>query len=1069
MKCLQISRLLFGTVVVSVLLVMFWQPGVSKSSPAPATRNETERLQAFETARQLRSRWTSSALRAAIEKYKEAASQWQAHGDWLEAAKALSEAGEVYFVLGEYRQSLDHYQQAVTDAKKAKDATGESLYLSHAARLYSLLGSPEQAIQLAEQSLKSYSATDTSSLPSDARNAYGAILSHNGEVYYATGDLQRARDYLESAEKLLTEAGDRAAVARTRLFLGYVSVTTGDRERAMSQFAETLAEFRKLNDRSGEGLALTALGTGYSFRHVDETAITLHREAREIFRVIGDQQSEAITLNGIAQAYQNLHEYELALKHYQEALRQFQKNGSVDFATVNLCLIGAVYNASGDDKEALAYYEKCAEASRAAGKTRILAYAMDYIAAIHAQKGRRSSALAQYNKLLAFYRKIKDRRGQALTLNNLGDLYVASGEPGKALEFYGRALPVSKQAGESGVELITLYNFAKAERAAGRLDHALTHLKESINTIEGLRSNLASPNFRSAYFAGYRQHYDLYIELLMQLDQQRPGLGYVATALLASENSRARSLREMLAELGTDIRQGLDAATLKRERELQQFLSAQAQNQPALKSKDQIASNKQDLDLLRAEYEEIQAKIRHHNPHYESLLQPAPLTIADLQATLEADTLLLEYSLGPEQSYLWAVTNNSLNGYKLPAKSVLEPAALEFYRLLTTRQHVAEPDYATRVQAADQQLDETANNLSRMLLGPVAQELSKKRILIVAEGALHYTPFDALPFPARETSQFNVVQEPLISSHELVILPSVSTLTSIRADRRPRNTSSNLVAVFADPVFTASDDRLRPDQSADDHQAGADYSLPPDPTLAFVLQNRSGLNRLSYTSDEAEGIRRAVRSGAWVAEGFDATRESAISDRTGTYKIVHFATHGLINAEHPELSGIVLSMRKPDGSIQNGFLQLHDIYRLRLTADLTVLSACNTALGKDLKGEGLIGLTRGFMYAGSRSVVASLWEVDDRATAVLMENFYQAMLRDGLTPAAALRSAKNAVRQQPAWRHPYYWAGFVLQGEYKEPITTNSSFNLWPKLLILLIVGLMAFLMMKLINRVRRV
>lgn len=1013
--------------------------------------------QAFATASQFRSRWTDSWLHAAVEKYKEAASRWETNRDWLRTANALAEAAEVHFILGEYRQSLEYYEQATRAAKKAKDATLGSLCLSQAARAQSLLGAADQALQLAQQSLTYYSATDTVSLSGNTKHAYGAILGYIGEVYFATGDLMRAGDYLERSEKLLTETGDRDGAARSRLFLGYVAVTTGDRERAMSQFTETLTDFRKVNDRSGEGLALTAIGTGYTFRHDDEAAMTLHREAREIFREIGDQQSEAITLNGIAQAYQNLHEYDLALKHYQQALQQFQESGSLDFATTGLCLIGQVYSASGDSKQALAYYEKCAAASRATGKTRLLAYAMDFIAATYAQNGRRPEALDRYNKLLHFYGKINDRRGQALTLNNLGDLYLAWGDVSKALEFYGRALPVSKQAGESGVEMVTLYNLAKAERMAGMLDPALTHIKQSIDLIEGLRSNLASPNLRSAYFAGYRQHYDLYIELLMRLDQERPGKGYAATALLASENSRARSLREMLAELGTDIRQGLDEATLKRERELQQLLSAQAQDQPALKSKEQASSNKQDLDLLRAEYEEIQAKIRHHNPHYESLLQPAPQTITELQSTLEADTLLLEYSLGPEQSYLWAVTNSSLNGYKLPSKAIVEAAALEHYRLLTTRQHVEgdlDQGYQARVEEADKQLDEKANDLSRLLLAPAAQQLSKKRILIVAEGALQYTPFDALPIPGGGPGV------DLMSKHELVIVPSVSTLAAIRADRRPRNTSSNVVAVFADPVFTASDDRLK--SNPNDYQiTPAEYSQSDnDSGLAVVGKTRSGLNRLAYTSEEAERIRRAVQSGAWVVEGFDATRETALNERTGTYKIVHFATHGLINAEHPELSGIVLSMRKPDGSVQNGFLQLHDIYRLRLNADLTVLSACNTALGKDLKGEGLIGLTRGFMYAGSRSVVASLWEVDDRATAVLMENFYSGMFRDGLTPAAALQAAKEAVRKQPGWQHPYFWAGFVLQGEYNEPITAKTGLSFLPKFLISMGVAALAFLVM---------
>jgi len=1046
--------------------------------PAAATDAADPRAsQAFSTAGELRSTWADYSLHAAIKKYKEAASIWEAHGNWLQCATALAEAAEVQFILGEYRLGLDHYEQAVAAAQKAQDSTQEILYLSRAARLHSLLGAADQAQQLIEQILKYYSRMDQTALSEEQKHAYGASLSCIGEIYYATGDLLLASDYLEQAEKLLTETSDRASATRAQLFLAYITITTGDRERAMSEFTATLASFREVKNRSGEGLALTAIGTGYSFRHDDETAIKLHREAREIFRLIGDHQSEAITLNGIAQAYQNLHEYDLALKHYQEALQQFQEHGSADFATVNLCQIGAVYNANGDTTQALAYYEKCANASRAAGKNRILAYATDFIAAIYAQKGRRTEALAQYDRLLKYYKEINDRRGQALILNNLGDLYLSWGDIPKALEFYTQALPVSKQSGENGVEIATLYNLAKAERAAGNLDAALTHVKESIDVIEGLRSNLASPNLRSAYFAGNRQHYDLYVQLLMGLNQERPDKGYAATALLASENSRARSLREMLAEMGTDIRKGLDDATLKRERELQQLLSAQGQDQAALTKQAPNDKQTPDPDLLRAEYEEIQAKIRHHNPNYESLLQPSPLKLSEIQSLLDDKTLLLEYFLGSEESYLWAVSNNSLNAYKLPSKARIDAAALEFYQLLTVRQHVEgslDQGYQARVEAADKEISATGRNLSQMLLGPVAQQLGHKRLLIVAEGALQYTSFDALPDPMSESVQDAATkaqeeQPLLISRHEIVFLPSVSTLVAIRADHRPRNASSNLVAVFADPVFTATDDRLHSNQDASGQIVAADYlQSSTEASLAVANQKRSGLNRLVYTSEEAAGIQRVVPQGMWVAEGFDATRERVVSKQTGMYKIVHFATHGLINAEHPELSGIVLSMRKADGSAQNGFLQLHDIYRLNLTADLTVLSACNTALGKDVKGEGLIGLTRGFMYAGSRSVVASLWEVDDSATAALMENFYSAMLRDGLTPAAALQSAKEAVRKQPAWRHPYFWAGFVLQGEYSEPITPTSTTRLPLIAAILLAGAALLFLMMKFGSRLKR-
>jgi CHAT domain-containing protein len=189
--------------------------------------------------------------------------------------------------------------------------------------------------------------------------------------------------------------------------------------------------------------------------------------------------------------------------------------------------------------------------------------------------------------------------------------------------------------------------------------------------------------------------------------------------------------------------------------------------------------------------------------------------------------------------------------------------------------------------------------------------------------------------------------------------------------------------------------------------------------------------RLAFSRQEATGILAATRGDAMQALGFDANRTMATDPALSQYRIIHFATHSILDSQHPELSGIVLSLVDQHGESRDGFLRLHDLYNLNLPAELVVLSACQTGLGKDIKGEGLVGLTRGFMYAGAARVLASLWKVDDAATAELMKRFYQAMLGDEqLPPAAALRQAQIAISRQKQWAAPYYWAGFVFQGEW---------------------------------------
>jgi len=283
----------------------------------------------------------------------------------------------------------------------------------------------------------------------------------------------------------------------------------------------------------------------------------------------------------------------------------------------------------------------------------------------------------------------------------------------------------------------------------------------------------------------------------------------------------------------------------------------------------------------------------------------------------------------------------------------------------------------------------------------------------------------------------------LMAEHEIVSLPSASALSVIRGEIAGRQPAANTVAVLADPVFELNDQRVTARSQGGaassggqlQQQASPSRSLPSEFERAVRSMRpnaQTALPRLPFTRDEADAIMAIAVSGARLnALDFQANRATAMSDELSRYRIIHFATHGLLNSEHPELSGLVFSLIDEQGRPQNGFLRLHEIYNLRLPAELVVLSACQSGLGKQIKGEGLVGLTRGFMYAGAPRVVASLWQVNDLATAELMKRFYSGMLKDGLRPAAALRAAQIEMFNQKQWSSPYFWAAFVLQGEWK--------------------------------------
>jgi CHAT domain-containing protein len=312
-----------------------------------------------------------------------------------------------------------------------------------------------------------------------------------------------------------------------------------------------------------------------------------------------------------------------------------------------------------------------------------------------------------------------------------------------------------------------------------------------------------------------------------------------------------------------------------------------------------------------------------------------------------------------------------------------------------------------------------AAKLGHLLLGPVADRMGATHLLILPDGALRYVPFAALAAKG-ETQGGAWPDRPLIVDHDIVRLPSASVLALLREERKGRRPAPRAVAVLAHPVFQDTDPRL-PERGHSPHQAATSHSAPS--------AKIGSLPDLPFSESEAQGILRLVPAGeGFSALAFDANLETAMSPKLGLYKMVHFATHSLLD-ERPDLSGLVLSRFDGQGRPRDGFLTVLDLYDLHLPAELVVLSACRTDQGEDMSGEGIGRLTRGFLYAGARRVVVTQWSIRDKATAELMVHFYGNLLHDQPSPSAALRQAQLSLRADPKWRSPYYWAGFVLEGE----------------------------------------
>ena len=871
--------------------------------------------------------------------------------------------------------------------------------------------------------------------------------------------------------------------------------------RAIEKFESARVALRPLNLPVGDAAMLTMIGYAYNQLEQNQKAIEKYTEALPLFRAAGEQKWEASALLHLGLIHSKLGEMEKGLDYLGQALALFHAAGERQGEAMALSVIGSLYVLLGKPEELISYYNKVLEISRATASRESDAAALPAIAPLYKLMGQNvieqpQKAREGLEQLLSVSRAFRIPRGEALALLALGLDYSFERETQKALSYYEQALPIfraehdrpgegvalfgvcmshisarnyqkgfdycaqalalHRAIGDRHAESLTLKQIAIGEGDRGNLAASLTAIESAIANIESLRMKVVNPELRLSYFAGSQDYYEFYIDLLMRLHRQQPNHGYDGKALQASERARARSLLDTLKEANADIRQGVDASLLQRERETQRRLNAKAQTQMGLLSQQHSEAQAkviaEEIQSLINDLQQVETEIRQTSPHYAALMQPRPLTLNEIQRqVLDQETVLLEYSLGEERSYLWVVTSASITSHELAKRSEIESAVGNFYNLVNARntdvKGETKEQRTVRISRSDAAIPKAATSLSRMVLVPGVGRLGKKRLVVVADGALHFVPFGALPVvsdgpPTTNQKATGTGPRALIADYEIVNLPSVSTLAVIRAEVAGRQRAPKTVAVLADPVFMKNDERVKSDKdktaTKDDKRPPARSESKTDRQLIKAKEDTGlgsgGLDvpRLPGTRREAEEIVAMVpASERRLALDFDASRDTARSAELAQYRYVHLSTHGLLNSVHPELSGLVFSLVNERGEPQDGFLLAHEIFNLKIPAEAVVLSACETGIGKDIKGEGLVSLTRGFMYAGAPRVVVSLWGVSDSGTTELMVRFYQGVLKEGRPPAAALRAAQLSLMNDKRWASPYYWAPFVLQGEWQ--------------------------------------
>ena len=851
----------------------------------------------------------------------------------------------------------------------------------------------------------------------------GRMLDRAGRCLYLLSRHQESRAAYEQAISSFHQAGAKLAEATSLNNLATLSYNRGDYK--LMGMAAMQANFIWQAAQDDKGLRMIRFQQAYVYSLFGESQ-KAEDMCRSLLTEVGISQridewdqvyrEDILMVRGIAAV--NRGEARIALTYLEEALTLGHRSHNLIEELQVLQAMSLAWQKLGDQAKAHDYLQQSLTGS----------------------------------KRLGLY------EGESDSYYKLGQLYVSLGRRNDARTAFSEAVNVASHSGKRYLSM-ALMGQARFLHDQGEPVAALMNSEQALTILEGLVTQIPLDSMRASFHAQEREAWALRTDLLVHLHERNPKAGYDAKALQVSESARSRSLLQLLGEKHLLPSESVDASLTVRANELRQQIAASTSEKVRLlknpAASARLAEIENERDLLTQELDRVAATLRTQNPHSARLSISDTLSLREIQEQiLDRDTLLLEYELGEERSFLFAATPDALHTFILPSRKVIEPIARQAYEALSRSQQPQIFTSLTEKQAwlerNEKEYEQAAAKLSALILKPAAALLGHKRLLIVKDGALHYVAFGALPEMVvgdrgeetsadnRQSSARNRPQStdhrPLILRHEIITLPSASTLAVMRRDEEKRKSAPKTLVVMADPVFDVHDERLASlSLHSPTRTLFGEGTLPEN--FRAIGEKGAGntfFPRLPASRNEADAVMALVSADERKSLlDFDANYKTVTQDDLSQYRFVHFATHGLLDETHPELSGLLLSQVNQQSGKMDGSFTTLDAFNLKLNADLVVLSGCRTALGKEVKGEGLMGLTRGFMYAGARRVMASLWQVNDNATAELMKRFYQGMLGEKkLAPAAAMRAAQIELWNDKKWKSPYYWAAFTLQGEW---------------------------------------
>jgi CHAT domain-containing protein/Tfp pilus assembly protein PilF len=945
-----------------------------------------------------------------------------------EITSQINKAKKLY-IEGKYKEALQYFNYILE--KGNLDNENKIKLLIHISLTYWNLGKIKNSYDFiceANKLSKDISKNELINLTNNIKKIHE--FYNEGKNYRKKNDYLKSKQSFENAIKLSKLIKIKEYLIKCYRQLSISEYDRGNFKDYFSLNKKALSLAKEINHKKEECRCLNNIGLYYWKIDNYSKALQCFEEALKISINEGYENETTKCLNNISIIYKDLGEFDKSLNYIFKSLEQDTKLNNLKGKAIDLNNIGVTFHSKAiissareDFLNAEKYYKECLNLAKKLNEKRLEIHVLNNLGAIYTLQEKYEKALNYFHLALSKTEEIQDIEDRGYILNNIGIVHYNLGNFEKSTKYYQKAIQLALGVQRGQILWEAYLELAKANWKQGNTKDALENYKKSIDIIENIRSQIELEEYKARYLGTDKriEAYHNIINLFTYLNKKYPNNGYDKEAFNYLERAKARAFLDSIELSRLHLSKRLDIKLQNKEKELQKDISylytklLAASLSP--KEKERL---QKELQNKEEELESIKREIRDKDPAYAGLQYPKIISLSETQKLLDKNSAFIAYCITKNNGLGFLITKKGMKIFSLPDREAIQDLVRKHLFEITDKNN---EDY------------EFSRKLYSVL---IPQDLNKKikRLIIVPDDILHKLPF--------ETLIQNNSQNWLIERYSISYAPSISSLREIiqRSKENIRKRNKDILAL-GDPYFHTLNNH---NNNGDDIQQNFYSSI-------------FNISPLKYSGVEIQKIQTLFKKKAKIYTKKEASEEIIKNKNLSDYKIIHFATHSLIDDKIPARSAIILSLDEDPN--EDGFLQMREIYNLHLNADLVTLSACETGLGQFIRGEGIEGINRAFFYAGASAVLMSLWAVNDQATYQLMERFYY-HLKNGVPLTDALRKAKLEMINSDVLNHPYYWAGFILSGRSNQIIFPRNKLR-WVivSLTCLLIGGVIALTIIK--------